>query len=264
MVGFDTHQQTARLVNCSAQYARTRELVAELDQIILESKIGYVEGIDVLAARDLSFCAHFRQADRFDGQPFINQPLEVAITTAKKFCLTQPTILKAALLHAAVEHQPDRILRLLGGDFSPSGNMRGEALRLIGDRFGARVAQIVEMLTPQDFHDMAVTAQMRGDARSLAEIDRQFNKEHFGGILKRDPEAFLIKLAELSVSACSLSVVSDGGARERVRAQFGPILLEVVERLKDIPRKGHALSCWKDSLRTELMWVYARDYSSPE
>lgn len=260
MVSFDTQQQATRRVRCSSPYERTRELVAQLDEIILDSKIGYIEGMDILEARDIAFHAHFRQQDRPDGQPFINHPLEVTITAAKKFCLADPVALKAALLHAVVEYQADRVPRLLGAEFSSSQNIREQAVRLLGVRFGARVAEMVAILTPPDFREMALKAQMRGDARDLIEIERHLTQEHFVLTLKSDPEAFLIKVSELTVSACSFAALPEGGARVQMRERFGPFLLDIVERLKDVPNKGHRLSGWRDSLRSELMWLHARNY----
>jgi hypothetical protein len=175
--------------------------------------------------------------------------------------LTNGDALKAALLHAAVEHQPDTTIKFLGGAVSGGDNLQDEALRLIGERFGNRVSQMVAHLTNPDYREMALQAQLCGDPRGESELKRLFYKEHFLDILERDPEAFLIKLADFSQNAFELGRLPEGDKLNSLRAKYAPVILALVEKLKEVPVQGHLLSPWRDDLRAKLLWVYARDYA---
>ena len=262
MLHLDNQFEPIRVVSCSPRYERTRALIEELDRIVINSSLGYVGGLDVLAARDISFCVHFRQADRPDGEPYINHPLEVTLVCANEYCLTNGEALKAALLHDSVEDQPDVLIQLLGGTVSGGVNLQDEALRLIGERFGKRVREMVAHLTNPDYREMALQAQMSGDPRGELELKRLFYKQHFLDILERDPEAFLIKLADFSRNAFELSRLPKGDKLNSLRAKYAPVILALVEKLKEVPDQGHLLTPWRDDLRAKLLWVYARDYAT--
>jgi (p)ppGpp synthase/HD superfamily hydrolase len=176
--------------------------------------------------------------------------------------LTNGESLKAALLHDSVEDQPDVLIQLLGGNVSGGVNLQDEALRLIGERFGKRVSEMVAHLTNPDYREMALQAQMSGDPRGELELKSLLYKQHILDILERDPEAFLIKLADFSRNAFELSRLPEGDKLSSLRVKYAPVILALVEKLKEVPDQGHLLSPWRDDLRAKLLWVYARDYAS--
>jgi (p)ppGpp synthase/HD superfamily hydrolase len=246
----------------SERYYRTRELLDQFEKAVDILDFSANSRRQILAARDLSLCAHIHQADRADGQPYINHPLEVALTLVTKFGFAKPEAIIAALLHDTIEDQAHRLLDLLGSSPTSEIPVREEALRLLGIQFGHRPAEIVARLTNPDFHELALAAQLRGDPRSSTELICHFYKEHFLEILEKDPEAFLVKLSDFSQNAFALGTVADETKKVSLKARYGPVLLSLADRLHAIPGEGHVLSPWRDSLATELLWVYARDYSS--
>lgn len=246
----------------SERYTRTRDLLSQLDATLDQLELGATSRRHIRDARDLSLCAHFTQADRADGQPYINHPIEVTLTLITKFGFAKPEAIMAALLHDTIEDQAERLIELLSGATKSEAPSRQEGLRLIGERFGGRVAQMVSRLTNPDFHELSVTAQLRGDPRSLFELTCNFYKEHFLEILEHDPEAFLVKLSDFSQNAFALSAVTDEAKKESLKARYGPVLRALADRLYSVPAEGHPLSPWKESLATELLWIYARDYAS--
>ncbi len=245
----------------SERYTRTRELLARLDSALAHLDLCATSLRNIGQARDLSLCAHFRQADRSDGQPYINHPLEVALTLITKFGFAKPEAIIAALLHDTIEDQAHRLVELLGGVTTPERGVGKEALRLLRIHFGERVAEMVSRLTNPDFHEISLEAQLRGDPRTSTELTCHYYKEHFLEILERDPEAFLVKLSDFSLNAFALSGVVDDAKRASLKAKYGPVLLTLADRLHAIPHEGHVLTPWRESLPTELLWVYARDYS---
>jgi len=208
MLDPDALQAIAR----SDRYADTRELIRELD-LVLEV-LGEADRAEVCAARDLSLSAHFKQKNRPDGQPYVNHPLQVTLNVARKFNLFTCDALIAALLHDSVEDQPDRIVSLLGGSPDEVGNNESEAFRLIGEQFGGRVSEIVGRLTNPNFNEMVNQSQMEGDSRSDDELFIEFYKEHFLEIMDKDPEAFLIKLADFSENAFKIENVDDSQKKD--------------------------------------------------
>ena len=224
-------QDNLQSLHQSERYSRTRELLTQFDNALNVLDVSDSARRQILAARDLSVCAHFYQADRADGQPYLNHPIEVALTLVNKFGFAKPEAVIAALLHDTIEDQSHRLIELLGDAPTPGIPAHEDAKRLLGVKFGARVAEIVY-------------------------------KEHFLQILERDPEAFLVKLSDFSQNAFAVGALSDDSKKASLKARYGPVLLTLVERLQAIPSEGHVLTPWKETLATELLWVYARDYAA--
>ena len=246
----------------SERYTRTRDLLARLDSALDQLDLCAASRREIGAARDLSLCVHFNQPDRSDGQPYINHPVEVALTLITKFGFAKPEAIIAALLHDTIEDQAHRLVELLSGVVTPEAAAGEEALRLLRMRFGERVAEMVSRLTNPDFHAISLEAQLSGDPRTSTELTCHYYKEHFLEILEQDPEAFLVKLSDFSQNAFALSGVVDDAKRASLKAKYGPVLLTLADRLHAIPAEGHVLTPWRESLPTELLWVYARDYSA--
>jgi (p)ppGpp synthase/HD superfamily hydrolase len=255
-------QDNLQSLHLSERYARTRELLTQFEKALDILDLSESARRQILDARDLSVCAHFYQADRADGQPYINHPIQVALTLVNKFGFAKPEAVIAALLHDTIEDQSHRLIELLGDAPPPGIPAHEDAKRLLGVKFGSRVAEIVSRLTNPDFHELAIAAQLPGDKRSSAELVCHLYKEHFLQILERDPEAFLVKLSDFSQNAFAVGALSDDSKKASLKARYGPVLLSLVERLQAIPSEGHILTPWKETLATELLWVYARDYAA--
>jgi hypothetical protein len=56
--------------------------------------------------------------------------------------------------------------------------------------------------------------------------------------------------------------VPEGEKLDGLRAKYAPVIVALVEKLKEVPDQGHLLSPWRDDLRAKLLWVYARDYAT--
>ncbi len=190
----------------------------------------------------------------------MNHPLEVAITLITKFGVRNADAIMAALLHDSVEDQPHRLISVLGAKVANEAQVQSQALRLLGEHFTPRVAEMVGHLTNPDFKAMVTQAQLEGDRRSEDELKIHFYKEHFLEILKKDPETFLIKLSDFSKNAFGLGKLADGPKKAGLRAKYGAVILSCSEALRDLPASGHLLSSIKDSLIEELSQVYKRDY----
>jgi (p)ppGpp synthase/HD superfamily hydrolase len=94
--------------------------------------------VKVLEAMDLAIRAHKGQVRKYSGRPYILHPFRVAMMVTP-YVSTDGVI--AALLHDAVE-------------------MGGTTLREIRDRFGSRVAYVVDTLTDLDLTPRARKKEM--------------------------------------------------------------------------------------------------------
>jgi (p)ppGpp synthase/HD superfamily hydrolase len=225
-------------------------------------ELSRTERTEVLAARELSIRAHYTQADRLDGQPYINHPLAVAITLMQTLGVRGPDSVKAALLHDCVEDQAVGVIRLLRGSITGHTEVRYEALRLIQWAFGRRVGEIVDRLTNPDFHELAIQAQLTGDARTVQQLTHHFYKEHVVSLVEKDPDAFLVKIADFYQNAFNLSAVRDPVVRAELGSKYGPVIPELIEKLERLPESGHPLSARRISLIGALRDGYARHFGS--
>lgn len=233
---------------------------ATLDRLIQLCSVD--ENIDVAAVQDavdLMVRAHLKQANRPDGQPYVSHPAQVALIAYERFGVRSTEGIIAALLHDVVEDQPERVIDLLGG-VREVDDVKAEALRLIGERFGERVAYINKLLTIPDLKELAVKAQLAGDPREIEPIKNEIYREHFLEILKQDSEAFLIKLADFSENALSLSNLDGKRKNDKLRAKYKPVIEVVIEKIELTPDEGTPLSVLKKDFLGELREVYQKDY----
>jgi len=245
-------------INTEAKFSRTRELLVQLDRVVGE--LDEAGKTSVGEALKLSLSVHINHEDRPDGEPYVNHPLEVALTLANQFQVRDASSLAAALLHDSVEDQPLAIIKQLGGTTGGSGDSQASALSVIGNNFGERVSEMVGRLTNPNFQAMAVDAQLKGDQREETEIKLALYKEHFLDIMAKDPETFLIKLADFSQNALTLGGIEEGAQKDWYRRKYGPVILATVEELGRVADEGHVLSGAKHKLIDQLTKAYDRDY----
>lgn len=258
------HQKREKTVGIgdNLRLAGTRQLLSQLEDLLTHSGLSRKECSEVLAARELSLRAHHGQADRLDGQPYMNHPLAVAVTLMRKLGVFDPDSVKAALLHDCVEDRPVEVIGLLRGTVTPQTDIRYEAQRLIRWTFGRRVGEMVERLSNPDFHELAMQAQLKGDPRTEIQLTNDLYREHVVALVDKDPQAFLVKLADFYQNAFALDAVRDLSARAKLRGRYGPVIPELVEKLEALPEKGHPLSSRRLSLIRELRDGYARHFAS--
>ena len=239
------------------RFERTR---ATLDRLIqLCSADENIDIIVVQDAIDLMVRAHLVQANRPDGQPYVSHPAQVALIAYERFGVRSTEGVVAALLHDVVEDQPRRVIELLGG-VCEVDDVKAEALRLIGERFGERVAYINKLLTIPDLKELAIQAQMAGDPREIEPIKNEIYREHVLEILTQDSEAFLVKLADFSENALSLSNLDGKRKNDKLRAKYKPVIELIIGKLEQTPDEGAPLSVLKKDFLGELREVYQRDY----
>jgi len=245
-------------ISTDPKFSRTRELLDGFDGVI--SELDEVGKATVRGALQLSLSVHIDQEDRPDGDPYVNHPLEVALTLANQFQIRDSNSLAAALLHDSVEDQAVAVIREFGGTTAGSDDLQASALSVISDNFGKRVSEMVGRLTNPNFQAMAVDAQLKGDQRKEAEIKLTLYKEHFLKIMAEDPETFLVKLADFSQNALTLGWIEEGAQKDWYRRKYGPVILATIEELRRVADEGHVLSGVKHKLIEQLTKAYDRDY----
>lgn len=99
----------------------------------------------LLEALDLASELHHDQ--RRVREPYLNHLLRVTIRILVYYHVSDVEVLTAALLHDAVEDQPWRLV----GRAEEGPPPTGEALAVIAERFGPRVARLVECVTNPDW-----------------------------------------------------------------------------------------------------------------
>ena len=237
-------------------YQRTRLLLGKLSGFISRPVFTAPVQGQILAARDLMLQAHFAQAPRPEGQPYINHPLEVALAVATDLGCERSEVVIAALLHDVVEDQAALAVSLLGGE--ATAEPRRAALDALGRRFGERVAELVARLTNPDFARLAAAGTVSGE--TIAAAKNRLYKEHVLDIYAGDPEAFAVKFADLSCNALRLDQLQEGRRKDRLRAKYGPVLVALSETLARLEELQHPLYQVKDRLVERLKATYRRDY----
>lgn len=247
-------------ISTSPRFGHTRALLEQFDHLLNTLQLAPFEYDRVLLAKRISLLAHKDQEDRPDSQPYVNHPLQVALTLHQKFGVKDQNLLIAALLHDSIEDQAEKILEITGGAPSAEAHVKTAALNQIQAVFGERVRSLVSHLTNPDFDAHAETMIARGDTRSSKEIKRELYKEHFLEIFDNDPYAFMIKLSDFAQNAYTITNVPEE-KRSALRAKYGPVIVAVIDRLETLS-SSNPLFPFRDSLQRELREVYARDYSA--
>ena len=212
----------------------TRERLGRLDRAV--SRFGSADRTRIGEAASLMVALHYDQGDRPGGSPYVDHPLDVALTGVLEFGFSDGDCVVAALLHDSVEDQPEK----LAGE--SEGDVRVAALRELTRRFGARVANLVAHVTNPEW-----------ETTDRAEKNRLY-REHFREIARADPQAFAIKLADFSTNALRLDAVeeTDPARYDKLRRKYCPVMEDAISLLSDIPEKDHPLSGARGSLLEKL------------
>ena len=126
----------------------------------------------------LALAAELHRDDRRTREPYLNHLLRVAIRLAHHYEVRDVDVIVAGLLHDSVEDHADEL--------APPGSAdpMAAALVVLGERFGPRVAHLVE----------AVTNPVYDPSRDKHEQYR----EHVAESLEREPWARVIKLSDFT------------------------------------------------------------------
>lgn len=227
----------------SERYAGTRQLISDFDGLAAVLPLSNEEREKLELCKQIAVLAHFDQADRAEGQPYINHPLRVAIGAIRDFGVTEPASIMAALLHDTVEDAPLTTLHLLGETTQSAEDPRELALKALAKTFGDDTAARVAALTTPRIMDVdddkPLSPAMRSTQRNLLYY------LHFFGILRESPEAFVIKLSDFSDNALKLREMPEGEKKEGLRAKYGPVLLELISAFeggKPLPKELEQIS----------------------
>ncbi|WP_246595753.1 HD domain-containing protein [Actinoplanes auranticolor] len=96
-----------------------------------------------IVRRAAVWAADLHNGQRRTREPYVNHLLRVTLRMMCYYRIVDPEVLAAALLHDAVEDQADAIVGRSGDRPEP----RGEALQVVAERFGGRVAALVDAVT---------------------------------------------------------------------------------------------------------------------
>ena len=162
----------------------------------------------------LALASDLHRDDRRVREPYVNHLLRVAIRIHCYYRIDDPDVLAAALLHDAVEDHADR----LGGD-------RHAALATLTERFGPRVAELVDAVTNPDY-------------RPDRDTNEQY-REHVAESLAGNPWARVIKLSDFTDNGVGV-IHTTGPKVHSAAAKYAPlvpVLRELVVRA-DTPLSG--------------------------
>lgn len=173
-------------IAASPRFVQTRALIDQFNRVIGTLDLPPSQHDRVLLAKRASLLAHKDQEDRPDHQPYVNHPLQVALTLHQTFAVKDPDLLIAALLHDSIEDQAQKILEIFGQAPSSDTDIKTDALNQIQAVFGERVRSLVSHLTNPDFEAQAATIIVQENTRSTQEIKREIYKEHFLDIFDHD------------------------------------------------------------------------------
>lgn len=206
--------------------------------------------------------AHQGQDGRRPGEDYALHPLEVALHVIEEFGAKTPEVIMAALLHDTVEDQADRLASLnqpaaFATAASAAAAPRAQALHTLTTRFGPRVAELVGILTNPDFSVQLGAYQESERAAAKNALYRQ----HVRAITEKDPEAFLIKMADFAQNALRLHEIPEGPQKAHFRRKYGPVILQLQGQLQSLVDPVHPLFSQRTLLIQQLTAVYQRDYA---
>ncbi len=189
----------------------------------------------------LSCEVHADQADRSDGTPYVEHPLQVANNVLEALEEPDAEVIIAALLHDSVEDQAKKLAQKLQPDVSKT-HYEYVALRYIDERFGERVAKIVAALTNPDFDE----ALADNGHDITAENKNKLYMHHVTEAIE-DPDVLLIKLFDFAENTLRLHEVVDVSRRLYLARKYTPVIDVFIARLQ---RGDHGM---KQSVANELL-----------
>ena len=159
--------------------------------------------------RALALAARLHAADRRQREPYVNHLLRVAIRIASHYRARDPDVLCAALLHDAVEDHAAELAAAGPAGGGPAGGGRAEALAVLADRFGQRVADLVAAVTNPD---------------PEPGLDRhQQYREHVAASLEHSPWARVIKVSDFTDNGVGL-IHTTGPRLRTLAAKYAPLV----------------------------------------
>lgn len=157
-------------------------------------------------------------ASRRQHEPYVNHLLRVATRIISHYGVRDPDVICAALLHDAVEDHADSL--------APGGG-RQQALAVLSERFGNKVAELVA----------AVTNPERQPGRDPHEHYR----EHVAASLEHNPWARVIKASDFTDNGVGL-IHTTGPKLKKLADKYAPlvpVLAGLIIR-PDTPLSDHA------------------------
>ena len=172
-------------------------------------------GLRLLEAAHAAALTHRRHrrlkgAGEKGSRPYIEHPIEVALTAARTIATLSTDALCAALLHDTVE----------------DGDMTRDALE---ERFGARVAEMVDALTdeagrtPAERHaeGLARIARMTPETRWIKVCDKLANARD---IVETQPRGWSAEKIDFYVERCARTIARAGALPERLEHHAAEVL----------------------------------------
>jgi (p)ppGpp synthase/HD superfamily hydrolase len=173
----------------------------------------------------LALATDLHHQDRRQDEPYINHPLRVALRIICHYNVLDADVISAALLHDTVEDHADRL----------STDSRQDALHVLADQFGPRVADLVSAVTNPVYdpnHDKHVQYA-----------------DHVETALAHNPWARVIKVSDFTDNAAGLHYTT-GAKAARLARKYAP-LVPMLQDLIDRPDTPLAADV-KDHIRHQL------------
>ena len=208
----------------------------------------------ILYALELMVELHLSQATRPDGTPYIEHPLDVASQVFEAMAQKDSDVVVAALLHDAVEDQPDLLAQKVKRRPSEVKKTASElALDAIEELTqSARVREIISGLTNPDF---AALLKQKGiqkgtddaEQATYLEAKNALYAEHVREAI-HDPDVAIIKLFDFAANSLKLDTLSDATIRTRLRDKYMPVVSIMLNRLRDTTRPLNITSQKKEEM----------------
>jgi len=173
----------------------------------------------------LALAADLHHHDRRQDEPYINQPLRVALRVICHYNVQDADVICAALLHDTVEDHADRL----------STEGRQDALHVLADQFGPRVADLVSAVTNPVYDPNRDKHAQYAD--------------HVVTALAQNPWARVIKASDFTDNAGGLHYTT-GAKAARLARKYTP-LVPMLQDLVDRPDTPLAADV-KDQIRHQL------------
>jgi HD domain len=129
----------------------------------------------------LLLTSDLHEFDRRQREPYLNHPLRVAIRIVSHYCVDDPDVTCAALLHDAMEDHAEDIAR--------DGSQQS-AIAVLAGQFGERVAELVAAVT--------------NPAWEPGRDEHEQYREHIVASLQSNPWARVIKISDFTDNAVGL------------------------------------------------------------
>ncbi|HYZ53690.1 MAG TPA: HD domain-containing protein [Streptosporangiaceae bacterium] len=148
----------------------------------------------------LELAARLHAADRRQREPYVNHLLRVAIRIMSYYGVRDPDVVCAALLHDAVEDH--------AAELAPGGGQQ-EALAVLAERFGPRVAELVAAVTNPEY--------------AAGRDQNEQYREHVAESLERSPWARVIKASDFTDNGVGL-IHTTGPRVTKLAGKYAPLV----------------------------------------